>query len=170
MNWSSRLWLLYDDCHLTQIWIADPMPTLFSYWSLLSYFHCTTKLLLLPLLLLLLLLLSNYHTIVLLNTLLQRINIPGVVKLTTQLLRLINILWLPLCRINNFGWNTILEACCDPLYLSVISGSWCCSNRGRPPIQSSQRPVVFSTLAPACRSCPRGLRTTTTHSSTGSRC
>ena len=32
---------------------------------------------------------------------------PGVVELTTQLLILENILWLPLCRINKFGLNTI---------------------------------------------------------------
>jgi hypothetical protein len=29
---------------------------------------------------------------------------PGAAKLTTHLLRLINILWLPLCRINKFGF------------------------------------------------------------------
>ena len=32
---------------------------------------------------------------------------PGVVELTTQLLILKNILWLPLCRINKFGLNTL---------------------------------------------------------------
>ena len=32
---------------------------------------------------------------------------PGVVELTTQLLILENILWLPLCRINKFGLNTL---------------------------------------------------------------
>ena len=31
----------------------------------------------------------------------------GVVELTTQLLILENILWLPLCRINKFGLNTL---------------------------------------------------------------
>ena len=31
------------------------------------------------------------------------IKFPGVVELTTQLLILENILWLPLCRINKFG-------------------------------------------------------------------
>ena len=31
----------------------------------------------------------------------------GVVELTTQLLILENILWLPLCRINKFGFNTL---------------------------------------------------------------
>src|SRR4051812_27125628 len=32
---------------------------------------------------------------------------PGVVELTTQLLILENILWLPLCRINKFGLNNL---------------------------------------------------------------
>ena len=32
---------------------------------------------------------------------------PGVVELTTQLLVLTNILWLPLCRIYKFGLNTL---------------------------------------------------------------
>src|SRR3954464_639693 len=32
---------------------------------------------------------------------------PGVVELTTQLLILENIHWLPLCRINKFGLNTL---------------------------------------------------------------
>ena len=32
---------------------------------------------------------------------------PGVVELTTQLRILGNILWLPLCRINKFGLNTL---------------------------------------------------------------
>ena len=32
---------------------------------------------------------------------------PGVVELTTQLLTLENILWLPLCLINKFGLNTL---------------------------------------------------------------
>ena len=35
------------------------------------------------------------------------IKFPGVVELTTQLLILENILWLPLCRINRFGLNTL---------------------------------------------------------------
>ena len=35
------------------------------------------------------------------------INFAGVVELTTQLLILENILWLPLCRINKFGLNTL---------------------------------------------------------------
>ena len=35
------------------------------------------------------------------------IKFPGVVELTTQLLILENILWLPLCRINKFRLNTL---------------------------------------------------------------
>ena len=48
-----------------------------------------------------------YHITLLLNTLLQILNLSGVVELTTQLLILENILWLPLCRINKFGLNTL---------------------------------------------------------------
>ena len=43
----------------------------------------------------------------------------GAAELTTPLLRLSSILWLPLCRINKLGF-TSLEDCCDPLYLWVI--------------------------------------------------
>ena len=45
--------------------------------------------------------------LLLLNTLLQILSYPGVVELKTQLLILKNILWLPSCRINKFGLNTL---------------------------------------------------------------
>ena len=61
-------------------------------------------LLLLPLLLLSLPLLSYYFAT---KYLAADIKFPGVVELTTQLLILENILWLPLCRINKFGLNTL---------------------------------------------------------------
>ena len=48
-----------------------------------------------------------FHTTLLLNTLLQIFSSPGVVELTSQLLILINILWLPLCRINKSGLITL---------------------------------------------------------------
>src|SRR3989337_2439844 len=48
-----------------------------------------------------------FHTTLLLNTLLQILSLLGVVELTTQLLILENIIWLPLCRINKFGLNTL---------------------------------------------------------------
>ena len=61
-----------------------------------------------------------YHITLILNTLLHILSYPGVVELTTQLLILENILWLPLCRINKFGLYFTLESCCDPLHLWVI--------------------------------------------------
>ena len=48
-----------------------------------------------------------FHITLLLNTLLQILSYQGVVELTTQLLILENIIWLPLCRINKFGLNTL---------------------------------------------------------------
>ena len=46
---------------------------------------------------------------------------PGVVELTTQLLILENIVWLPLCRINKFGLNTLpLKTVAIP-YTCVLS-------------------------------------------------
>ena len=45
--------------------------------------------------------------LLLLNTLLQILSYPGVVELTTQLLILKNILWIPLCWINKFGLNNL---------------------------------------------------------------
>ena len=48
-----------------------------------------------------------YHITLLLNTLLQILSDPGVVELITQPLILKNILWLPLCRINKLGLNTL---------------------------------------------------------------
>ena len=55
------------------------------------------------------------------DTLLQILSLSGVVELTTQLLILENILWLPLVS-NQQIWveYSTLENCCDPLYLWVI--------------------------------------------------
>ena len=61
-------------------------------------------LLLLPLLLLPLPLLSYYFAT---KYFAADTKFPGVVELTTQLLILESILWLPLCRINKFGLNTL---------------------------------------------------------------
>jgi uncharacterized membrane protein len=56
--------------------------------------------------LLLLLLFYYYHhyKTVATNKPLRTSLFPGAAELTTHLLRLINILWLPLCRINKFGF------------------------------------------------------------------
>ena len=48
-----------------------------------------------------------FHTTLLLNTLLQILSLFGVAELTTQLLILEDILWLPLCQINKFGLNIL---------------------------------------------------------------
>src|SRR4051812_45908502 len=71
----------------------------------------------------LLLMLLQYHycyKTVTTDKLLRTIVFSGAGELTTHPLRLIFILWLPLCRINKLG-NTSLEDCCDPLYLWVIT-------------------------------------------------
>ena len=62
-----------------------------------------------------------YHTTLLLNTLLQILSYPGVVELTTQLLVLNNILWLPLCWINKFGLNTLPSKAVAILYTCGLS-------------------------------------------------
>ena len=49
----------------------------------------------------------HYHITLLLSTLLQILSFPGAVELTTQLLIIENIFWLPLCRINKLGLNTL---------------------------------------------------------------
>ena len=80
----------------------------FAYLLFLCYCYNHYKipkiLLLLPLLLLPLPLLSYYFAT---KYFAADIKFPGVVELTTQLLILENILWLPLCRINKFGLNTL---------------------------------------------------------------
>ena len=56
----------------------------------------------------------HYHITVLLNTLLQILSYPAVVELTTQLLILENILWLPLCRINKYSQVLAAELSIQP--------------------------------------------------------
>ena len=78
-----------------------------SYWSLLRYFSVATVTIATKLLLLLCHRYRYFHTTLLLNILLQILTLSGVVELKTQLLILKNCLWLPLCRINKFGLNTL---------------------------------------------------------------
>ena len=66
-----------------------------------------------------------FHTTLLLNTLLQILSYPGVVELTTQLLILENILWLPLCRINKFGLNTLPSKTVAIPYTCGLSRLFC---------------------------------------------
>src|SRR3954451_25311925 len=60
-----------------------------------------------------------FHKTVTTDKLLRARLCSGAAELTTHLLRLISILWLPLCRINKLRF-TSLEDCGDPLYLWVI--------------------------------------------------
>ena len=61
----------------------------------------------------------------LLNTLLRILSYPGVVELTTQLLILKNILWLPLYRINKFGLNTLpSKAVATPILVGYHQPKW----------------------------------------------
>ena len=64
----------------------------------------------------------HYHITLLLNSLLQILSYAGVVELTTQLLILENILWLPLCRINKFGLNTLPSKTVAIPYTCGLSG------------------------------------------------
>src|SRR5215216_5494934 len=71
-----------------------------------------------PVLLLLLLCCCYYKLFLLINFCEQEL-FSGASELTTQLLRLASILWLPLCQINKLG-NTTRKDCWDPLHLWVI--------------------------------------------------
>ena len=73
------------------------------------------------------------------NTLLQILSYPGVVELTTQLLILENILWLPLRRINKFGLTTLPSKAVAIPYTCGLSGcsGWLgCRSRGRRSLES----------------------------------
>src|SRR4051812_13853 len=69
--------------------------------------------------LLLLLLCCWYYKLLLLINFYEQELFPGAAELTTQLLRLASILWLPLCPINKLG-NTTRKDCCNSLHLWVI--------------------------------------------------
>src|SRR3954466_12181756 len=67
----------------------------------------------------------HFYKTVATDKLLRARLLSGAAELTTHLLRLISILWLPLCLINKLGFTT-LEDCGDPIYLWVISLLWTC--------------------------------------------
>src|SRR5215216_4083092 len=73
--------------------------------------------------LLLLLLCYCYYKTIVTNKLLRARLFSGAAELITQLLRLINILWLPLCRINKLGFTSLENTTIHPLYLWVITAS-----------------------------------------------
>src|SRR4051794_41930389 len=71
---------------------------------------------------------TSIKLLLLINRLQARL-LSGAAELTTHLLRLISILWLPLCRINKLGFTT-LEDCGDPIYLWVTKTIFWCHCRG----------------------------------------
>src|ERR1041385_8694321 len=71
----------------------SPYPTVFSILLVISYYFCWLLLLLPPSL--------SYHHYHL--SFIASKYISGAVELTTQLSKLINTLWLPVCRINKLG-------------------------------------------------------------------
>ena len=102
--------------------------------------HAYGVLILLSLQLLLLLSLHYYcccHITVATDKLHQVIYFPGVADLTNQLLKLINILWLPLCQINKFGFYFPRRLLRSPILVGhqQLAESrpwrWACWCRGR---------------------------------------
>jgi hypothetical protein len=77
-------------------------PSLCLQYIILLFTIVTTTVFIL--LLLLLFCHCYYYKTVATDKLLRAGLFPGAAELTTHLLRLINILWLPLCRINKFGF------------------------------------------------------------------
>ena len=95
--------LLHGLSHSCNARTSIPMPTVFLALLSTSFTFAVT----IATIILLLLLLSHYcfhHITVTTNKLCQVRCFSGATELTTQLLRLINILWLPLCRINKLGY------------------------------------------------------------------
>ena len=95
--------LLHDLSHSCNARTSIPVPTVFLALLSTSFTFVVTIIVVT----LLLLLLSHYcfhHITITTNKLCQARYFLGAAELTTQLLRLINILWLPLCRINKLEY------------------------------------------------------------------
>ena len=91
-NYPSLIHCLRDFSHIDLCLVTSPLPLLQSLQNHYCYFcHCY----------------RYFHTTLLLNSLLQILSLSGVVELTTHMIILENILWLPLCRINKFGFSSL---------------------------------------------------------------
>src|SRR4051794_16858909 len=101
-----------------------PIPTVF---SILLFIATITTAIFTSLLLLFYY--CYFHKTVTTDKLLQVRLLSGAAELTTHLLRLIRILWLPFCRIKKLGF-TSLEDCGDPIYLWVTKTIFWCHCRG----------------------------------------
>ena len=109
----------YYMCYLIHATPVYPSLCL-QFFSPSAYDLCSCFTIATIILLLLLLLYCCHHIVVTTDKLCQVSFFSGVVELTTQLLRLINILCSPCVESINLGF-TSLEDCCDPLHLWVIS-------------------------------------------------
>ena len=97
----AQLYLFHELSYSCNARLSVPMPTVF---LILLFTIDISVVVIAAFILLLLLLFQCCHQItVTTDKLLRERSFPGVVELTTQLLRFINILWLPLCRINKLG-------------------------------------------------------------------
>ena len=97
--------LCYDYYMIYLIHAAPVHPSLcLRYFLILLFTTITFTISIVTLLVLLQIHHCCHHIDVTTNKWCQASLFPGVVGLTTQLLSLINILWLPLCRINKFGF------------------------------------------------------------------
>jgi hypothetical protein len=76
------------------------------------------------LLLLLLFYYCHYYKTVSTDKSLRASLFPGAAELTTHLSRFINILWLPLCRINKFGFYFPRRLLRSPI---LVGHHWCCT-------------------------------------------
>src|SRR4051812_43333670 len=103
-----------------------------------------------------------FHTTLLLNTLLQILSCPGVVELTTQLLILENILWLPLCRINKFGLNTLPSKAVAIPYTCGLSPAHLASYQRTTDISISSGASASSSAPPNSSTGPTLLKTKAT--------
>jgi hypothetical protein len=65
-----------------------------------------------------------YYKTVAADKLLRASLFPGAAELTTHLLRLINILWLPLCRINKFGFFFPRRLLRSPILVGHHGARW----------------------------------------------
>ena len=86
------------------------------------------------------------------DKLLREKSFSGVVELTTQLLRLINILWLPLCWINKFGIYFPRRLLRSPILVGYQSATVVCSSstrassRGRHKLRSVASPAMVRSI------------------------
>ena len=78
------------------------------------------------------------------------IKFPGVVELTTQLLILENILWLPLCRINKVGLNTLPSKTVAIPYTCGLSNTYpICDLESSGSVSKPRFPLFLKKLLPA---------------------